>query len=313
MQTFLNSVQSVLILLLLAGTGYLCAAQGYFTKEAKSFLSKFLLQIVVPFMCIYSLRSRLTLDMLKEAGPMLLVPLINISVCFVLSFFAAKLLKLKHKSVGPFMMMCGLSNTMFIGFPMCTELFGQECTSFVIMYYMVSTCFTQMVGIPLIRWSGESDKKLSFGAMAKKIITTPAIIGIIVGITVVLLDIQPPALFMSYGKYMNQLVTPLAMLVTGRIIYEVGLKNLRFDLPQIFVMLFRFIISPAICFFLCSAVGITGMALNVFIIQAAMPVVTLTVVAASEYEADEAMAAQGAALSTLLCFVVIPALTMLLT
>ena len=43
-----------------------------------------------------------------------------------------------------------------------------------------------------------------------------------------------------------------------------------------------------------------------------MPVVTQTVVAAAEYGADEQLAAQGAAISTLACFVVTPVLMLLL-
>ena len=43
-----------------------------------------------------------------------------------------------------------------------------------------------------------------------------------------------------------------------------------------------------------------------------MPVMTQTVVAAAEYGADEQLAAQGAAISTLACFVVTPVLMLLL-
>lgn len=312
-QTFLNSVQSVMILLLLTATGYFCAWKGWFTKDAKSFLSKFIMQLAVPFMCMYSLRSRLDIQMLKEAGPMLLAPLLCISSTFLLAYIAAKLLKIEKRSFGPFMMMCGLSNTLLIGFPMCTELFGPDCTSYVIMYYMVSTCFTQSLGMGLIRWSGESGKNVTPWQMAKKIITTPTIIGVILGLTIVITDFQPPALFMSYGKYMNQVVTPLAMLITGKIIYDIGLKNLRVDFIMWLVMAFRFIIAPGLCLIFCRIFGISGMALDVFIVQAAMPVVSQTSVAAAEYGADEEIAAQGAALSTILSFAVIPVLMLLLS
>ena len=43
-----------------------------------------------------------------------------------------------------------------------------------------------------------------------------------------------------------------------------------------------------------------------------MPVVTQTVVACAEYGADERFAAQGAAVSTLACFVVTPVLMLIL-
>ncbi len=43
-----------------------------------------------------------------------------------------------------------------------------------------------------------------------------------------------------------------------------------------------------------------------------MPVMTQTVVAASQYGADEHLAAEGAAVSTLASFLVIPALMLIL-
>ena len=48
------------------------------------------------------------------------------------------------------------------------------------------------------------------------------------------------------------------------------------------------------------------------LVETAMTVVTQTVVAAADYGADEEFAAQGAALSTLASFVVIPVLMLML-
>ena len=78
------------------------------------------------------------------------------------------------------------------------------------------------------------------------------------------------------------------------------------------MMVFRFVISPALGMGLCALLGIGGLVRSVYIVELAMPVVTQTVVAAAEYGADEQLAAQGAAISTLACFVVTPVLMLLL-
>ena len=91
-----------------------------------------------------------------------------------------------------------------------------------------------------------------------------------------------------------------------------GLKNLRLDRVQGVMMFFRFLLSPALCALLCMVFGVSGLGRSVFMVESAMPVVTQTVVASAEYGADEQLAAQGAALSTLACFVVIPVLMLLL-
>ena len=104
----------------------------------------------------------------------------------------------------------------------------------------------------------------------------------------------------------------VALLLTGYIIHDIGLKNVRLDRDLGIAMVFRFLLAPTLSVALCRAFGVTGLAHDVLVVETAMPVVTQTVVAAAEYGADEQLAAQGAAISTLACFVVTPVLMLLL-
>lgn len=310
MESFLHAVASVTIILLLTATGYFCAAMGWMSPQAKRFISKFTMSVAIPCMCVYGLTNNLTHELLAGSLGFLLVPLLSTVGAFLLSLLVGRLLKLPRKRLGVFMMMCSVSNAIFIGLPMCTELFGEACTPYVMLYYLVNTSFVQLVGLSLVRWAGEGggfDKR-----MIKKFLTTPAVIGVLVSFVLVFTGIRLPSLVMSYCKYMNNLVTPLALLLTGYIIYEIGLKNLKLDRDLALVMLFRFLLVPGVSFALCELFGVAGLGRSVLLVETAMPVVTQTVVAAADYGADEQFAAQGAALSTLACFVVIPVLMLIL-
>ena len=310
MESFLHAVASVTIILLLTATGYFCAAMGWMSPQAKRFISKFTMSVAIPCMCVYGLTNNLTHELLAGSLGFLLVPLLSTVGAFLLSLLVGRLLKLPRKRLGVFMMMCSVSNAIFIGLPMCTELFGEACTPYVMLYYLVNTSFVQLVGLSLVRWSGEGggfDKR-----MIKKFLTTPAVIGVLVSFVLVFTGIRLPSLVMSYCKYMNNLVTPLALLLTGYIIYEIGLKNLKLDRDLAIMLLFRFLLVPGVSFALCELFGVAGLGRSVLLVETAMPVVTQTVVAAADYGADEQFAAQGAALSTLSCFVVIPVLMLIL-
>ena len=310
MESFLDAVASVTIILLLTATGYFCAAMGWMSPQAKRFISKFTMSVAIPCMCVYGLTNNLTHELLAGSLGFLLVPLLSTVGAFLLSLLVGRLLKLPHRKLGVFMMMCSVSNAIFIGLPMCTELFGEACTPYVMLYYLVNTSFVQLVGLSLVRWSGEGggfDKR-----MIKKFLTTPAVIGVLVSFVLVFTGIRLPSLVMSYCKYMNNLVTPLALLLTGYIIYEIGLKNLKLDRDLAIMLLFRFLLVPGVSFALCELFGVAGLGRSVLLVETAMPVVTQTVVAAADYGADEQFAAQGAALSTLACFVVIPVLMLIL-
>ena len=310
MESFLHAVASVTIILLLTATGYFCAAMGWMSPQAKRFISKFTMSVAIPCMCVYGLTNNLTHELLAGSLGFLLVPLLSTVGAFLLSLLVGRLLKLPRKRLGVFMMMCSVSNAIFIGLPMCTELFGEACMPYVMLYYLVNTSFVQLVGLSLVRWAGEGggfDKR-----MIKKFLTTPAVIGVLVSFVLVFTGIRLPSLVMSYCKYMNNLVTPLALLLTGYIIYEIGLKNLKLDRDLAIMLLFRFLLVPGVSFVLCELFGVAGLGRSVLLVETAMPVVTQTVVAAADYGADEQFAAQGAALSTLACFVVIPVLMLIL-
>ena len=310
MDTFLHAISSVTLILLLTATGYFCAAKGWLDAHAKAFISKFLMTLAIPMMCIYSFQINLSREMLEQSVAMLLTGVCACAVDFVLAFALAKLMRLPRQKLGIFVMMCSVSNCVFIGLAMCTELFGSECAPYVMLYWVVSTSFMQLVGVSFVRWSGEA------GGFSLKMllhfIKTPPILGTLTGLLLVLLDLRLPAIVLSYGRYMNNIVTPLALLLTGYIIHDIGLRNLRLDRTLSVMLLFRFVAAPAICLFFCTTFGVSGLARSVYLVEAAMPVVTQTVVAASEYGADEQFAAQGAAISTLACFVVTPVLMMLL-
>ena len=310
MDTFLHAVASVTIILLLTATGYFCAAMGWMSPQAKRFISKFTMSVAIPCMCVYGLTNNLTHELLALSLGFLLVPLLSTVGAFLLSLLVGRLLKLPRRKLGVFMMMCSVSNAIFIGLPMCTELFGETCTPYVMLYYLVNTSFVQLVGLSLVRWSGDGggfDRR-----MLKKFLTTPAVIGVLLSFVLVFTGVSLPPLVMSYCKYMNNLVTPLALLLTGYIIYEIGLKNLKLDRDLAIMLLFRFLLVPGVSFALCELFGVAGLGRSVLLVETAMPVVTQTVVAAADYGADEQFAAQGAALSTLACFVVIPVLMLIL-
>ena len=127
-----------------------------------------------------------------------------------------------------------------------------------------------------------------------------------------MVDWTPPAVLMSCARYINNTVTRLALLAVGNVIHSIGLKNLKLNRLTWIVMGFRFLLAPGICLLLCVVFRVTGLARSVLTVMTAMPVLAQTVVASSEYGGDEELAAQGVAISTLACFIVIPVLMLLL-
>ena len=139
----------------------------------------------------------------------------------------------------------------------------------------------------------------------------PPMLAILAALALIWFELPLPGVLQSYTKYIGDMVSPLGLLYTGYIIYEHGLKNLRLEkgLPTIFAL--RFIVAPALSLLFCELLGVDGLSRGVLTVEAAMPTMTQTVVISSMLGADEKYAAQGAALSALACFAVVPVLMMI--
>ena len=310
---FLNALSASLVLLMLMAVGYIMGRLGWMTKAEKGFISKFIVNIAVPCNCITGLLNNLDHDSLLQAAVMVASAWLGVLVTLGISMVLANLLRLPKERWGVFVSMAAFSNTLFIGLPVSTQLFGDVCVPFVMMYYLANTTFVQSAGILLVERSGtKAMGKTTVRSFLKDVFTKPPIVTVLFCVVLLLLDLRLPGPIMTWAEYISGSVSPLALIYCGYIIYELGLKNLRLmkGLPTMIVM--RLGVAPVICWCFCHLFGITGLARSVFIVESALPVVSQVTVLAGAYGADDKYAATGAVLSTLCSFLTIPILMVLL-
>ena len=184
---------------------------------------------------------------------------------------------------------------------------------YIMLYYLGHTTFLQSVGIMLVERAGtKPGGKNGPVKFLKDMFTKPPILAVIGSILLLVLGLRPPEPVMRFANYISGSVSPLALIYCGFIVYEVGLKNLKFlrGLPTMLVM--RLLLSPVICLACCSLLGMEGLPLQVFVVESALPVVSQVTVMAGAYGADEEYAAVGSCLSILGSFITIPILMLIL-
>jgi hypothetical protein len=310
---FFNAVSAVVVLLLLMLVGYLMGRAGWMTASEKRFLGKYIINIAVPCNCLVGLLNNLDRSMLAQAGIMLLSAIIGVVLTILLGMGLATLLRLPKNQWGVFAAMVGVSNTLFIGLPLSTQLFGEACVPYVMIYYLSNTIFTQSVILMLVERSGNSGGSgQGIKGFCKAVFTKPPILMVICATILLVLGLRPPEVIMTFAKYISNSVSSLALIYCGYIVYELGLKNIRFQRGLPTMLVCRLVISPIICAVMCRIFGITGLAHDVFVVESALPVVSQVTVMAGAYGADDKYAATGATLSTLGCFFTIPVLMVLL-
>lgn len=314
MAGFFNAVSACLVLLMIMSVGYIMGRLGWMTAREKKFVSKYIVNIAVPCNCIVGLLNNLDRDSLAHAGWMLVAGLLGVIVTLLISMGVATLLRLPKERWGVFVAMSGLSNTLFIGIPVCTQLFGEACMPYVMVYYLANTSILQSVGIMLVERSGtaRAANTNTVWGFLKNMFSKPPIFGVIFSIILLILGLRLPAPLMSFAGYISNSVSPLALIYCGFIVYEVGLKSLRLlqGLPMMLIM--RLVVAPIICLGFCSVFGVSGLARSVFVVESALPVVSQITVLAGAYGADEKYAATGSCLSIFFSFITIPILMLIL-
>lgn len=313
MAGFWNAVSACVVLLMLMSVGYFMGRWGWMTAAEKKFISKFIVNIAVPCNCLVGLLNNLDRSSLIQAGGMVLAGVVSVSVNLLASALAATLLRLPRERWGVFVAMAGLSNTIFIGIPVCTQLFGEASMPYIMLYYLGHTSFLQSVGVMLVERAGTGGgQRAGLWSFLKDIFSKPPILSVIASILLLALGLRLPGPVMRFANYISGSVSPLALIYCGFIVYEVGLKNLRFlrGLPTMLVM--RLAIAPVICLACCSLFGMDGLPLQVFVVESALPVVSQVTVMAGAFGADEQYAAIGSCLSILGSFITIPVLMLIL-
>ena len=288
---------------MLMSVGYIMGRWGWMTAREKGFVSKYIVNIAVPCNCIVGLLNNLDHDSLASAGWMLAAGLSSIGITLLISMGVATLLHLPRERWGVFVAMAAFSNTLFIGIPVCTQLFGDACMPYLMVYYLSNTSFLQSVGFLLIEYSGSVRKeRTTVLGFLKNVFVKPPILGVIFAICMLLLDLSLPDPLMRFAGYVSDSVTPLALIYCGFIVYEVGMT----------MLLMRLVCAPAVCLCFCSLFGMTGLARDTFAVESALPVVSQITVISGAYGADEKYAATGSCLSIFASCITLPILMLIL-
>lgn len=308
----LNAFGSIFSIVIMIAIGWLLTKKKWIDKSGAKLFAKIVINVALPTFMISSLMKDFDRARLLSLGKGIIVPFLSIGITYLIGKLFVKVFNVTKKRRGSFASMFFVSNSVFIGLPVNLALFGSECAPYVLIYYMANTTFFWTIGAFEISkdGTGESGKFLSLATLKR--IFSPPLMGFSVAIILILFAIPVPKFLMDTCKYLGNLTTPLSMLFIGNTIYYVDLKGIRFDKDVWGILLGRFIVSPLLVVLLCKFIPLPQIMKNIFIIQAAMPVMTATAIVSKSHNADYQYAAIMFAISTLLCLFLIPIYKILL-
>lgn len=303
----LNAIESILCIVIMIAIGYVLTEKKWLDKSSGKVFTRLVCNISLPALMINNLMDNFDRDKLFTLGTGLIVPVLSMAICYLLGHLVCRMVKVKEGRRGTFISMFFVSNSIFIGLPVNMALFGEKSVPYVLIYYIANTTFFWTIGAYGISKDGCGKEGKLLSVETLKRIMSPPLMGFVVGLILILLNVHLPKFATDTCRYLGNLTTPLSMLFIGITIHSVKLKDMHFDKDVIAILIGRFVISPLSIYAIGYYCPVPSLMKQVFVIQAAMPVMTNTAIIANEYGADQEYATIMTVLTTLACLLTIPA------
>lgn len=329
----LSGILAVAVIFVLIGVGIFAAWRKWLPPEAARALPRVIVGFALPCNVVTSLYgSFANMDGTAQTAlaPLWLPIAISFGTLLASYFLAqgiARLLCIPDTRRGVFTVLFSFSNSVFIGFPVAQALFGDAGMTYAVYYYLANTTCFWTLGYLAIRRdadriNGEASR-IGVGEVLKKLVTPP-LMTILAMFIVILTGLKLPQFVLTVCQYGGGLTTPLSLIFTGCMIFEAGLKSLKYERGLGAAMGGRFVINPAMCLGVCAliipllGVGASQARIdelilmrNVLTVQIGLPVMTQSVIVSQRYGADALYATRGVVWTTLASLATIP-LTVLL-
>ena len=193
------------------------------------------------------------------------------------------------------------ANTGFIGYPVLLDVFGQEAVFYASLIHMAFNFFVYTYAIMCLTKSDDSKFNLNF-----KQLLTPGIVLIFIGILIYLFDMQLPSVLMDTINSVGSLTAPLSMMMIGSSLAVYPIKDSFTDWRSYVFAFVRLIIVPFMTMIVCRLLHINPYYANITIITNAMPVGSMVLMLATQYNANVKIVTKNIVVSTLLSVITIP-------
>lgn len=193
------------------------------------------------------------------------------------------------------------ANTGFMGYPVLLDVFGQEAVFYASLIHMAFNFFVYTYAILCLTKSDDSEFKLNF-----KQLLTPGIVLIFIGILIYLFDMQLPSVLMDTINSVGSLTAPLSMMMIGSSLAVYPIKDSFTDWRSYVFAFVRLIIVPFVTMIVCRLLHINPYYANITIITNAMPVGSMVLMLATQYNANVKIVTKNIVVSTLLSVITIP-------
>jgi len=191
-----------------------------------------------------------------------------------------------RQRTGALILVCGLGNTSFMGYPLMQALHGQQGLTLAVVADQLG-CFPILASLGIVVASLYAGRKPEPAVIMRRILGFPTFHALWLGVVIGLLGGWPPML--------NEVFAPLGATLTPLALFSVGLQFMFHPGQRQFAAVslglgWKLALAPLLGWGVGVAAGVDGLVLTVGVLQAAMAPMVSAAILADEYDLDPTLA-----------------------
>ncbi len=228
--------------ILMIAIGYTVVKIKLVSESAADSLSSVLLNVCFPAMVLKNFLGTVAGHLMQSGTASLIVSLVCASVPSVLIFFLLRKSDADRRTL--FRYISGIGNTSFVCIPLFSLFLNADQMLIVIVHGAVMDILIWGIHHQLFLGSSASSAR----QIVKKMLTSPCLIAVVLGITLCLADAELPS-FLTYSiNALEAAVSPLALLFIGMLIRRYGLLSWRKCKDAKIYTVLRVLVYPCLIF-----------------------------------------------------------------
>jgi len=306
---FYTILQQVSVLAILSLVGIIGVKAGIFSEQAKSAIEKLVFYVTLPLLIITKLSMlEITPVILKNGFWVIIFTYVILIIQIIIGRISARLFRLEKPQAVIHALHTFLGNIVFLGFPLLDALFpGGEAILYAALYQLVMNTVFWSYGI--LQMAPEVQGR---GLKNLKKMLNPNTIALLIALSMLLLNIRLPGVLQMALGGLGGTTLYLAMLYIGILLSGTRLLAMIRKWDVLFLSLNKLLLMPALLVFLfwiiftLTPFRLSNIAVSVLVLEAAMPCMTILVLLAKHYGADDRKAMENFVVSTVLSVLSLP-------
>ncbi len=284
---------------------FLVLAVGKLLKQLKliddSFVmtaNRLIFNFLLPVLLVYKI-STSDFYALFNKYDMLVITLAIAVICLI-SFLAAKVIKVPKRSVGTFIMNNFRGNFAYLSLPVSYYAYGEE--GLIAASILMAFCIPLVNILSIVVMNIGTSNRFSLQDTVKKTLLNPLIIGCALGLFFALFRITLPTFIMRTFAMISGVTLPLALFSIGA---TINLRQLKGNMQSVTVsVILKLFLLPFVGWLIFKGIHMPiGLTQKAAIILLAAPVATANYIFASIMGGDPEMARDNIIVTTLLSVV----------